>query len=121
MDEPYKTPETDPGIRSTPSQDGKWSNRKVCFITFFPMFLCLCCGFLVLLGLELTDIFGLFVLLVVVSALICAIATAIQYNQSRSFHIVGQLLLWMIVHTALICIGFFGCIVVLETGGARLY
>jgi len=120
MDEPYKTPETDPGIRSTPPQtpqNGKWSNRKTCFITFFPMFLCLCCGYLIVLGSQFIEIFELFSFLAVISALICAVATAIQYNKSRGFHIVGQLVLWIIVHIALIGTGFFACLVVISTDG----
>jgi len=124
MESPYNPPETDPKIR--PSYLGtlkltkpkdSWSNRKVWLVTFFPLFLCLVCRLMMMIGIDFLDFFSYFIPIVF---LVCFVATVIQFHKSKGYGIVSQVVLWGLVHMMLYTVGFVGCLIVMNNGAINL-
>ena len=118
---PYNPPETDPKIRPSYSESLKltkppkcWSNRKLCIVTFLPLFLCLVCRLMMMIGIDCLEFFSYFILIVV---LVCFVTTVIQFHKSKGYGIVSQVVLWGLVHMMLYTVGLVGCLIVMNKGG----
>ncbi len=113
MNSRYQTPETNSEFkREVVATSGrpKWSSKTVCLLTFFPMSLCLVTSILMQLS---EDFFFLAAFVVPISGFVIAILTAINFHRAEGVTILGYVILWLVVHAALIGLGFFGCVTII--------
>ncbi len=105
---PYQSPKTNPsnGQREKLRSAEGWTSRKLCIVTLTPMMACLFCGMVMFLS---VNAFFLLALLVPLLALIVAVLTAVNSHRSTGGSFLLYLLMWVIVHAALLGLGFVGC------------
>ena len=46
-------------------------------------------------------------------AFLIAIATAINFAQTKAYSLTGQLIMWLLAHTALVILSFIGCTIII--------
>ena len=114
MNSPYQTPQTNSEFKRKSAITGdpnKWSSKTVCILTFLPMALCLATA--VLMQLD-EDFFFVALFVAPISGFIIALMTAFNFHeQSKGLVLLGHVVLWLVVHTALIGLGFFGCVTIM--------